>query len=676
MSSFVYNRYSSESRESQWKKYLQQKEFATQANDTIKTAIEKQTSAYQESIKAFSQENADAIRNSAEIVSGTFESGLRQMSETINFGFDRIADGLSEIGSGINELGVMLDWRMNMMIEEQRISNLLSENIALLLRVPEIQKERQYHIEQGFKHFKNASQDPDLYSDALENLLEAEKREKTDYITLHRIGMIYLYSPNHIDAKRAEDYFRRAAKYAVVESDPKAARIANILSGNVKSKLSEQEASVENIKIIAAESYHQAGIACYVQGKLAESSELSEKAATLVSTMLEARFTQAKALIANGKVEESVKVSRDIVQTNRFYAIKVATDGDLGANRGVQNMLATLRQEAQERTEELIEIVNTKKSKIESEFDRIESLSLIPKPDDKIKNNIILVVRDLGDKEIDINRVIRFATERDIEDAQILKYISYEIKTIKDSGASGASIAKLHGGEIIEYNIRYKNGLQEVRWTSLSAERFYLAKSYYKAANEKFEQVKEKYSKDKSYLSLMSINDSLKDILIDISFSFINLKKASYLELEVQRLSNEKLLEDAKSAVNSSVGSKYNSLKYKTKSDAESEIYKLKNESSELSEKAKPDITNEISTGLSIGFFGGAFLSLGGCFFSDFAVRNPISNWFSYFFTGLFSFTTIGFFIGLLIGIIRKLSNNKEAQEKNENDSPVRNKNG
>jgi hypothetical protein len=105
---------------------------------------------------------------------------------------------------------------MDVQIEQQKLSNLLLENIAELLRVPDSEKERQHSIELGIKFFVNASKDADLFADALEELLKAESLMKQDYFVLHRIGCIYLYVEKYINPEKALEYFLRAAKYASV----------------------------------------------------------------------------------------------------------------------------------------------------------------------------------------------------------------------------------------------------------------------------------------------------------------------------------------------------------------------------------------------------------------------------------------------------------------------------
>jgi WD40 repeat protein len=314
MSAFYsYDPRSPDSYTSQWSRYLQQKSVIQDLEHTM-------------------QDQTDQIRDSLGIVASTLQDGFYQITECLN----------------------QLNWGLTMVIERQRITNILAENIALLLRIPDAQKKRQYYLEQGLKFLKNATLDPDLYQDALEKLMEAEKLEKTDYFVLHRIGLIYLYSSEHLDVSKAEEYFRRAAKYSVVESDPQAVRIANILIGDIRGQFRNQTTPAEIIKLMAAESFLHTGIACYVQGKFEEAAELAAKAFLLAPEMLIAGFARAKSLAAGGHDKESATVVRDLVTRDRNYSIAAALDDDLRSCQAVREMLHQLRDEALNRISQIL----------------------------------------------------------------------------------------------------------------------------------------------------------------------------------------------------------------------------------------------------------------------------------------------------------------------------------
>ena len=72
-----------------------------------------------------------------------------------------VLGGLNVVNQTLNFINRNLD----IQIEQQKLSNLLLQNIAELLRVPDSEKERQHCIELGVKFFVNASKDEDLYAD-------------------------------------------------------------------------------------------------------------------------------------------------------------------------------------------------------------------------------------------------------------------------------------------------------------------------------------------------------------------------------------------------------------------------------------------------------------------------------------------------------------------------------
>jgi ribosomal protein L7/L12 len=163
---------------------------------------------------------------------------INELGNDIGRGMNILSDELTEISdtlSDINQTLISLNRNTDIQIEQQKLSNLLLQNISELLRVPDSEKERQHSIELGIKFFVNAKKDPDLYADALEEFLKAETLMKQDYFVLHRIGCIYLYVEKYINLEKALDYFIKAAKYVSVESDPSAMRLINLLNGNSES---------------------------------------------------------------------------------------------------------------------------------------------------------------------------------------------------------------------------------------------------------------------------------------------------------------------------------------------------------------------------------------------------------------------------------------------------------
>ncbi len=286
------------------KQFHSQKEIAItqfQQNEKLNATLANNTDVLakqNEMMQKISFDQIQAIEKNTIEVCGTLENGFDLLSESIN------------------ELGSILDFRLSTIIENQIISNLLAANIALLLKIPDFQKERQYHIEQGLKHFKNASFDPELFNDALENLLKAEKLEKTDYVVLYYIGMIYLYSPNNNDLILAREYFQKALKYSLVETNESATVLANILSGDINKKLDENIANIDSIKNISAKICLQIGITFYIQNMLDEALNFYAKSIELNPKSLEVSINKVRTLILLNKLDEASLLINKLLSEN------------------------------------------------------------------------------------------------------------------------------------------------------------------------------------------------------------------------------------------------------------------------------------------------------------------------------------------------------------------------
>ena len=266
-------------------------------------------------VEQASREQIQAIDDASRRVSGTLEIGFA----AVTGGLEAVADEMQALGreqattnhllhvtntqlAEANESLYRIDQRLSLLVEEQRIGNVLQENIAQLLRIPDSQKQRQHHLEMGLKFFKNARKDSDLYHDALKELLSAEALLPGDYFVLHRLGMLYLYASPVLDLTKAAEYLTKAGKYAAVESDPEAIRLGNVLQKSIGTRFAAQaEPSATDISLVAADSYHQAAAAQYALGNFPEAVKLIQKAVTLDPEADTHRLFKAKYLAAAGQ---------------------------------------------------------------------------------------------------------------------------------------------------------------------------------------------------------------------------------------------------------------------------------------------------------------------------------------------------------------------------------------
>jgi tetratricopeptide (TPR) repeat protein len=232
-----------------------------------------------------------------------------------------------------------------MMIDEQRYNNMLSENIALLLKVSNSQKERQVNIEKGLKFFNDSLRDPSFFDVSLKFFKKAEGDDDTDYFVLDKIGLIYLSSKEHKNYDEAIKYFTKAVRFSKVDTHPSSIRLANILVGDFTKPLNEQNASIDYIKYLTGQSLLWISVAYYEQAKFPESIKFAQEAFQIAPTLLDAGFHLAKSLAANNQNTKAADVLYPIIKQNRNYSLKTLSDIDLAPKTEVKNTLEKLRQE-------------------------------------------------------------------------------------------------------------------------------------------------------------------------------------------------------------------------------------------------------------------------------------------------------------------------------------------
>jgi tetratricopeptide (TPR) repeat protein len=295
------------------------------------------------------------VKYGADTVGKYINQASKEQVQAINdlgMAIGRGMNVLSNQMSDINESLGFLNRNIDIQIEQQKLSNLLLQNIAELLRVPDSEKERQHSIELGIKFFVNAEKDPDLFGDALEELLKAESLMRQDYFVLHRIGCIYLYVEKYINPEKALEYFLRAAKYAIVESDSKAARLANVLTNNFNTVNSELNNSEKQIGLLAADSYEKAAFASYVLGKFTDAVNYQSKAYKF-NNIAPNQFLLAKYQVRNGEISEGVKNLSSCIDNEPVFAVASFKEIDLINEPAV------------------LDLISSKNNKIDSEINKL-----------------------------------------------------------------------------------------------------------------------------------------------------------------------------------------------------------------------------------------------------------------------------------------------------------------
>lgn len=342
----------------QWQRSLDEASLVNNIDDIVKT----QTAEYNATLREVSEQQAEIIRASTDAICGTISEGLGYVTE-----------GLQDVENAIFGLTNLLDCYLKAIVDEFRYNNLLTQNIALLLREPDSEKVRQKNIEKGLKFLNDAYRNPFFFNDALLFLGKAVEEDHTDYFVLHKIGLIYLYSHAHVNFEQAVAHFKKAATYSEVDTHPNAIRLARILLGDVRRPLSDQGRTVDEIRYLTGESLKEISIAYYVQGKFAESIGSAERAFTIAPTLLEAGFWLAKSLAASGSNDEAAKVLKSVIQQDEQYALKTLFHRDLSTKPEILQMNEELRQEEKQNSLVLYEEASRRKDNLIAEWKIMES---------------------------------------------------------------------------------------------------------------------------------------------------------------------------------------------------------------------------------------------------------------------------------------------------------------
>jgi hypothetical protein len=333
MASFYFDRHSREPYNEQWTRFLQ---TGSHVND-LQTVIKDQTSGLQQTLTAVSREHRQIIEKSAAAVCQTLEKGFSQVVEQL----DQANWQLNEISHGIGNLHAMLDWKTDIIIEQLYINNNYLRQISELLRIPDSQKQKALHIENGLKFLHNGLQNLNMsrhFSDALEEFNLSIQIERRDFFTLHRLGIIHFYSQSHLNIQQAYEYFCDAAHYAQAES--------TIDSSNRNYSLSRFPQEKTNKAVYLEEASNSlifASRCCYLLGNLQEAILKAQEAWRLTPQFPEAGFQLVKMLGAARQAAPAAHVLEDVINLNRYYAIKAIEDFDIIQHHEVQNKLDAIR---------------------------------------------------------------------------------------------------------------------------------------------------------------------------------------------------------------------------------------------------------------------------------------------------------------------------------------------
>lgn len=113
----------------------------------------------------------------------------------------------------------MIDQRLSRIVYEQITTNLLLNDIKDLLKLPDSEKEKLFHINSGLKYLSKVNYDDSLIKDAINEFEKAYIIAPNDWFVNYHLGICYLHYPNILNLEKAERYFKTTIKYASIEDN-------------------------------------------------------------------------------------------------------------------------------------------------------------------------------------------------------------------------------------------------------------------------------------------------------------------------------------------------------------------------------------------------------------------------------------------------------------------------
>lgn len=247
-------------------------------------------------------------------------SALHQEQEVTN-------QQLQNINQAHRAMGSMIGQGFSLLSERLNATNTLLKNVLDELRIPETQRERRFHIEEGAKYLAMALKENDkfYYEDAIAEFETAIQIERKDFYSWFSLGFIYLRSVHHINIAKAVDAFERFVHYARAEA---------IQRNN------------QSLKLKIDEAYLLMAEAKYLLQNPYEAIQLTERCESNKEKALFMKVKYLSFMGDDGSQQRAADILRDMLHQNPFLSLQVLEDVDIIKNKWVVSMLDQMKCEA------------------------------------------------------------------------------------------------------------------------------------------------------------------------------------------------------------------------------------------------------------------------------------------------------------------------------------------
>lgn len=336
-----------------------------------------ETKKQNEILEKCSIEQRDEIRNATSAVCKSLEDGISELASINEKGFENITNaienntevlstGVNAINRNIEQINATLDWGFLTVANQLIATNDKLDEIIQLLSLPESQKQRKFHIEQGFDFLRKSNKNKLFFTKSKQNFTKAIEIEDSDYISLQQLGVIHLYSLEYLDFELAKKHLDQSILYSEAETDGKR---------NSKESLSVFSCPA---KITATSMMHLARC-YYLEGDCQRAYEIAKSSTDFLylPEMVSVLFDLTKYSVHLNYHEEALEYLSLAIWMDRYISIKALTEKKLMNCRFITDYLKDdsrkLFDLANEELQHLKSIIRLN-SIYQNEFETIEKL--------------------------------------------------------------------------------------------------------------------------------------------------------------------------------------------------------------------------------------------------------------------------------------------------------------
>lgn len=335
--------------------------FGKEPRFPLATVIEHQAYEFHkqnELIKDLSYNQQEDLKITTSAICGSLEKGFNKLYEVNSRGFnsivsslentkEAITDELWKVNRNLEQIDATLSWGFSAIIDQLTLTNEKLDKIIHLLNIPDSQKQRKYHIEQGFNFIKKTKLNPVFFNKAKQHFEDAVKIEDSDYLSLQQLGIIHLYSKDLLSLNLSEKFFEQSILYS--NSDIGFARN--------QQNSSSFHFTYNPSKITATSLMHLARI-YFIREDYTKAYETAKKGLNIYE-MVGIYYDMSKYACVLGKENETISHLEKAISMDRYISVKTINEKVLFKNQYVRNYLKDLEQKVTKKaTQDFVEIRN------------------------------------------------------------------------------------------------------------------------------------------------------------------------------------------------------------------------------------------------------------------------------------------------------------------------------